>query len=80
MPDYGLCAQCAREIDSQTGYSNRRGERICIPCQFSAPPPTRTRHLPKPRLVANLASVLASVRVLSAVSAYPLASSTADVR
>jgi hypothetical protein len=35
MPDYGRCAQCAREIDSQTGYSNRRGERICIPCQFS---------------------------------------------
>lgn len=36
MPDYGRCAQCAREIDSQTGYSNRRGERICIPCQFSS--------------------------------------------
>jgi hypothetical protein len=36
MPDYGRCAQCAREIDSQTGYSNRGGERICIPCQFSA--------------------------------------------
>jgi hypothetical protein len=36
MADYGKCAQCAREIDSQTGYSNRRGERICIPCQFSS--------------------------------------------
>ena len=35
MPDYGRCAQCSSEIDSQTGYSNRRGERICIPCQFS---------------------------------------------
>jgi hypothetical protein len=39
MPDYGRCAQCAREIDSQTGYSNRRGERICIPCQFSRAAP-----------------------------------------
>jgi len=37
MADYGKCAQCAREIDSQTGYSNRSGERICIPCQFSSP-------------------------------------------
>jgi len=36
MAEYGKCAQCAREIDSQTGYSNRRGERICIPCQFSS--------------------------------------------
>jgi len=39
MADYGKCAQCAREIDSQTGYSNRLGERICIPCQFSSAAP-----------------------------------------
>ncbi len=37
MPEYGKCTKCGKEIDLQTGYSNRIDvkERFCIPCQFS---------------------------------------------
>jgi hypothetical protein len=65
MPEYGKCVKCGKEIDPETGYSNRIAakERFCIPCQFpdaaqSGADPVEQRTTIEPTASWKLTSVL----------------------